>query len=38
MEYMGSERDREDRSVYKADVSQSVYLEFCVNDTSLLPR
>ena len=35
---MGSELDREDRCVDNTDVSQSVYLEVCVNDTPLVPR
>ena len=35
---MGSKRDREDRSVDDTDISQSVDLEFCVNDTSFVSR
>ena len=35
---MGSEREREDRSVDDTDISQSVDLEFCVDDTALVHR
>ena len=34
---MGSGRDREDRSINDTDISQSVHLEFRVNDAPLVP-